>query len=136
MHDTNTGSPLPLSSTHQGDSVTLLSPSTDKAAQKTASAQSMHKPAGIVQRVLHFFVKLFSRKEAVRARKLVALSLAERAAAARAAQMSPPVAFIGDTTNTLITPMGAYAGKPVDQAIRRRAEQQFKNMDITQATIN
>jgi len=99
-------------------------------AHKASAVQHETRKAGLVQRVIQFFARLFG------SRRTTELTAADRAKAAREAQLPPPLAFKGDTTNTLATPMGAYAGKPVEQVLRKRAEQQFKNMDITRATIN
>jgi hypothetical protein len=132
MHDTDIN-PAQQPATIRDDALAIPQTGSRTARSASAGPQAARR-VGLLQRVLTFFLRLFKPQRA--AHMPAPLTAAERAAAARAAQMSPPVAFKGDTANTLVTPMGAYAGKPVDQAMRKRAEQQFKNMDVTRTTMN
>lgn len=140
MQDTNASSQVTRSGrTEDALSVVTHAPKRQiKAAAETASSA---KPRSWFVRLVQCIARLFGRKqpkpvETETVIRIADTTVADRAAAARAAQMSPPMAFVGDTASTLATPMGAYAGKPVDQANRKRAEQQFRNMDVSQATMN
>ncbi len=142
MHDTDTASSS-LQHTPLKEGAQAAMPHASKQPKPhLASPAENAKPRGLLARVMHFFARLFSSKRNLHHKDVAEIILPDltanndRAAAARAAQMEPPVVFIGNSASTLVTPMGAYAGKPVEQAMRKRAEQQFRNMDVTQTTMN
>ena len=136
MHDTDATAPLLQPGTLREDAVTSLPHPAGREAPKASSAQNEIKAPGLVQRLMAFIVRLFKARRRKQIEFVPDASVSERAATAQAAQLPPPMAFKGDTANTLATPIGAYAGKPVEHAMRKRAEQQFKNLDITQTTIH
>jgi hypothetical protein len=138
MHDTDANpSPMQPGTLHEQGLKHVPYPAA-KGAATASAAQSDIKKAGLVRRLLMFVAGLLGFKP--RAKKESApefiTATDDRAAVARAAQLPPPMAFKGDTANTLAIPMGAYAGKPVEQAMHKRAEQQFKTMDITRSTMH
>jgi hypothetical protein len=130
MQDTGSTTPLVHSTALRKEKITT----TPHAAHPALAAFAQPAPAkqGWVKRALHFIGRLLGRGNSESALR----TAAQRAAAARAAHMPESVAFKGATASTLVTPMGAYAGKPVEHAMRKRAEQQFKTMDISQTTMN
>jgi hypothetical protein len=135
MHDTASSSLQPA--LLREEAVTAAPPLSDVYAHAASSAKPEARPRGYLQKLAGFFARLFAGKRNKDHKSMPVIAVEDdRARAALAAQMQPPMAFRGDTASTLATPMGAYAGKPVEQAIRKRAEQQFKNMDITSATMN
>lgn len=130
MHDIDTASP-----SLQPASQRVSPPHLVQAPRREAVQAHEAKAGGLFKRLLTFLAGFLRRKKQAGV-YVPDAEAAERMATARAAQMPPPMAFKGDTANTLATPMSAYAGKPVEQALRKRAEQQFKNFDITQTTMH
>ena len=134
MHDTDAFSQLPLSAPKERTHSVLQAERPQTAAPVKAVAAE--KPRGLFARMFGWLGGLFvTKKEAVAVRAVDPVA-AERAATSRAAHMPEPVAFRSENASTLATPVSVYAGKPVEQAIRKRAEQQFKAMDITQSTVH
>jgi hypothetical protein len=139
MHESDTTATSPAQGTLKEEALATIPQVEKKQARSASATASKAKPLGLMARCWRFAKGLFTVKPKAQPIPVVAapdLTVADRAAVARSAQMPPPVAFKGDTASTLVTPMGAYAGKPVDLAIRKRAEQQFKNMDLSQTTMN
>jgi hypothetical protein len=134
MHDTDTALSSKQPSRNEKAASALSHPAGAQA--RKASAPSAVRPQGLIQRLMGFFARIFAGNKRNSRAYTLDPAAAERVTASLAAQMSPPMAFKGDTTSTLATPMGAYAGKPVSHAIRKRAEQQFNNMDISNSTMN
>ncbi len=135
MQDT-ASSNQPRSSARE-ETAAALSRLSGMHAPKVATAAPPVKRRSWLMRLLGFLARPFT---GWRKKKIVDIAasqhIAERAATAIASGAEPPMVFRGDTASTLATPMGTYAGKPAYQAIRKRAEQQFKNMDITTSTMN
>jgi hypothetical protein len=136
MHDTDTNAPSPQPGALREEAVTSLPHKADKEAPAVSAAAAGTRAPSLLRRLLECLARLFKGKKRKETKYVPDQAASERAAAAQAAQLPPPMAFKGDTANTLATPIGAYAGKPVEQALRKRAEQQFKSMDITQSTVH
>jgi hypothetical protein len=137
MHDTDATPPIPQPSSIREQGVAPLPHVVTEVATAVAPVAGVAKRAGLMQCVWQFFARLLNRRQHVRKENTSDLIIAaDRAAAALAAQMPPPIAFKGETASTLAIPTSTYAGKPVEQALRKRAEQQFKNLDITRTTIH
>jgi len=138
MHDTDTTSPTQTRATISESSASAPHKHARKKVYPAALQQPAVKRTGFMGRVIQCVARLFRRRSSVAATavSVAELSPEERTAATRAAQLPPAMTFKGDTASTLAAPIGSYAGKPVMQAMRRRAEQQFKTMDTSQMTMN
>jgi hypothetical protein len=139
MHESDTAASSAVQATLNEEAFAAVPPAARKREHAASPSTPNAKPVTLWARLRGFLRRLFAGSRSPQQAHPIhipELTAADRAAAARAAQMPPPVAFKGDTASTLVTPMGAYAGKPVDLAIRKRAEQQFRTMDVTQSTMN
>lgn len=136
MQDTDSTISSPGQTALKEESFAAAPPVAKKRARAAFPAPGEAKPQGLMASLWGLVKRLFARKPVAYQNYTPELTDNDRAAAARAAQMPPPVVFKGDTASTLVTPMGTYAGKPLDLVMRKRAEQQFKTMDVTQVTMN
>ncbi len=135
MQDSNTTFSSQSTQRREGGKA-ALPPAGSALPRKGASPAAKAQPQGWIKRIIAFVARLWTGKPKVQAYAADA-NAASRAATSIAAQLSPPMAFKGDTTSTLATPISTYAGgKPVNLAIRKRAEQQFDNMDLSNTTMN
>jgi hypothetical protein len=130
MHNTN----IPVSPTAPAKGKEEAVNTSLHAKPRMAATARIHthsQPKGLLQRIVAFLQRLFSPVPPLPPVK--AHGVAE---AVQPSTATLPIAFKGGTAITLATPMGAYAGKPAQQRMRKLAEQQFHHMDVTQVTMN
>lgn len=135
MHDTDANSPSMQSGQLHGKMEERMpSAALQLAVHAAVVPDKKGKKIGWIKRIILFFSYLFKGRPLNS--KLAVDSGFHHTETAHTIKTVPPLVFKGDTTQILVTPMGAYAGKPARLVMRRHAEQQFQDLDISRTTMN